>query len=135
MGRFPSGQREQTVNLPSLTSVVRIHPCPPPKKTYQARYVFFGLWHRADFRMKLLAIFYRIPQESCREFSLARNGNIHPCRFALADLPLCRKVFFAMHFRIALFGLWHRADFRMKFCYGYKSGCKAAHKQVEYQQN
>ena len=28
MGRFPSGQREQTVNLPSQTSVVRIHPCP-----------------------------------------------------------------------------------------------------------
>ena len=29
MGRFPSGQREQTVNLPSPTSMVRIHPCPP----------------------------------------------------------------------------------------------------------
>ena len=29
VGRFPSGQREQTVNLPSQTSVVRIHPCPP----------------------------------------------------------------------------------------------------------
>ena len=29
MGRFPSGQREQTVNLPSVTSMVRIHPCPP----------------------------------------------------------------------------------------------------------
>ena len=29
MGRFPSGQREQTVNLPLLASVVRIHPCPP----------------------------------------------------------------------------------------------------------
>ena len=27
--RFPSGQREQTVNLPSLTSMVRIHPSPP----------------------------------------------------------------------------------------------------------
>lgn len=26
---FPSGQREQTVNLSSLTSVVRIHPLPP----------------------------------------------------------------------------------------------------------
>ena len=26
---FPSGQREQTVNLPSLTSMVRIHPPPP----------------------------------------------------------------------------------------------------------
>ena len=29
MGRFQSGQMEQTVNLPSVTSVVRIHPCPP----------------------------------------------------------------------------------------------------------
>ena len=29
MGEFPSGQREQTVNLSSLTSVVRIHPLPP----------------------------------------------------------------------------------------------------------
>ena len=29
MVRFPSGQREQTVNLPSLTSMVRIHPSPP----------------------------------------------------------------------------------------------------------
>ena len=29
MGRFPSGHREQTVNLPSPTSMVRIHPCPP----------------------------------------------------------------------------------------------------------
>ncbi len=29
MERFPSGQREQTVNLPSLTSMVRIHLSPP----------------------------------------------------------------------------------------------------------
>ena len=29
VGEFPSGQREQTVNLPSVTSVVRIHPLPP----------------------------------------------------------------------------------------------------------
>ena len=29
MEEFPSGQREQTVNLPSTTSVVRIHPLPP----------------------------------------------------------------------------------------------------------
>ena len=28
---FPSGQREQTVNLSSATSVVRIHPLPPQK--------------------------------------------------------------------------------------------------------
>ena len=31
MGAFPSGQRGQTVNLLSLTSVVRIHPLPPEK--------------------------------------------------------------------------------------------------------
>ena len=31
MERFPSGQREQTVNLLSVTSVVRIHPSPPRK--------------------------------------------------------------------------------------------------------
>ena len=32
MGAFPSGQRGQTVNLLSLTSVVRIHPLPPIQK-------------------------------------------------------------------------------------------------------
>ncbi len=31
MGAFPSGQRGQTVNLLSVTSVVRIHPLPPTK--------------------------------------------------------------------------------------------------------
>ena len=31
MGEFPSGQRGQTVNLLSTTSVVRIHPLPPSK--------------------------------------------------------------------------------------------------------
>ena len=32
MGVFPSGQRGQTVNLLSSTSVVRIHPLPPKQK-------------------------------------------------------------------------------------------------------
>ena len=31
MGRFQSGQMDQTVNLTSSTSVVRIHLCPPQK--------------------------------------------------------------------------------------------------------
>ncbi len=35
MGVFPSGQRGQTVNLLSSTSVVRIHPLPPKQKTDQ----------------------------------------------------------------------------------------------------
>ena len=33
-GEFPSGQRGQTVNLLSLTSMVRIH-LPPPSKGYK----------------------------------------------------------------------------------------------------
>ena len=36
MGDFPSGQRGQTVNLLSLTSVVRIHHPPPEKSTAYA---------------------------------------------------------------------------------------------------
>ena len=42
MGEFPSGQRGQTVNLLSLTSVVRIH-LPPPEK---------GLSKESPFSMK-----------------------------------------------------------------------------------
>ena len=34
LGDFPSGQRGQTVNLLSLTSVVRIHHPPPEKSTF-----------------------------------------------------------------------------------------------------
>ena len=39
MERFPSGQREQTVNLLSTTSVVRIH-LSPPQKGYPSGYPF-----------------------------------------------------------------------------------------------
>lgn len=34
MGRFQSGQMDQTVNLTSSTSVVRIHLCPPQLSVY-----------------------------------------------------------------------------------------------------
>ena len=40
MGAFPSGQRGQTVNLLSLTSVVRIHPLPPEKSTCESKCFF-----------------------------------------------------------------------------------------------
>lgn len=43
MGGFPSGQREQTVNLSSMTSVVRIHHLPPKQRTYRKRCVLFVL--------------------------------------------------------------------------------------------
>ena len=41
MGVFPSGQRGQTVNLLSSTSVVRIHPLPPKQKSTTERLVLF----------------------------------------------------------------------------------------------
>ena len=47
MGDFPSGQRGQTVNLLSLTSVVRIHH-PPPKIPSHLRWYFLSkpqAWH------------------------------------------------------------------------------------------
>ena len=40
MGEFPSGQRGQTVNLLSMTSVVRIH-LPPPKRLIFSEYQAF----------------------------------------------------------------------------------------------
>ena len=47
MGEFPSGQREQTVNLSSMTSVVRIHHLPPKQKDIPKGMSFFcfgGRW-------------------------------------------------------------------------------------------
>ena len=43
MGVFPSGQRGQTVNLLSPTTVVRIHPLPPKKKTSFDRNLSFSV--------------------------------------------------------------------------------------------
>ena len=48
MGEFPSGQREQTVNLSSVTSVVRIHPLPPIRsKLKLAPFCFAGIKEKA----------------------------------------------------------------------------------------
>ena len=43
MGEFPSGQRGQTVNLLSLTSVVRIHLLPPVRTVHLNGSYFFVL--------------------------------------------------------------------------------------------
>ena len=47
MEGFPSGQREQTVNLSSMTSVVRIHHLPPKQKDIpkgMSLFCFGGRW-------------------------------------------------------------------------------------------
>ena len=41
LGEFPSGQRGQTVNLLSLTSMVRIHSLPPDRARMQTASGFF----------------------------------------------------------------------------------------------
>ena len=41
MGRFPSGQRGQTVNLLLIASVVRIHPSPPKKSVHESVRILF----------------------------------------------------------------------------------------------
>ncbi len=41
MGGFPSGQRGQTVNLLSTTSVVRIHHLPPKDRVSKGALFFF----------------------------------------------------------------------------------------------
>ena len=42
MGVFPSGQRGQTVNLLTMSTVVRIHPLPPEKRPCQKTRSFFN---------------------------------------------------------------------------------------------
>ena len=49
MGEFPSGQRGQTVNLLSVTSVVRIH-LPPPK--YLKHLLVFGIFYFSEVDSK-----------------------------------------------------------------------------------
>ena len=63
MEEFPSGQRGQTVNLLSLTSVVRIHP-PPPRRCgwYIVRSVFFIKKHRS-FTPPLISSKQHTPQD------------------------------------------------------------------------
>ncbi len=57
MERFPSGQREQTVNLLSVTSVVRIHPSPPRKS------VLFGTdFLLQDNLLPFSSIFVALPR-------------------------------------------------------------------------
>ena len=63
MDRFPSGQREQTVNLPSTTSMVRIHPC-PPKRFFQEPFFknVVRMWR--NWQTRMVQVHMMIP--SCR---------------------------------------------------------------------
>ena len=82
MGVFPSGQRGQTVNLLSLTSVVRIHPLPPRKRRLRKQSSFsviFALRRvillRSDIRLKPSDIALRAVLVA-NIISLSRGENI-----------------------------------------------------------
>ena len=53
MGEFPSGQRGQTVNLLSVTSVVRIHPRPPNRMDTKVSIRFLFIYGFAPLERKL----------------------------------------------------------------------------------
>ena len=81
MGRFPSGQREQTVNLPSTTSVVRIHPYPPKHRVQYVPCVFYcPKFKKGGFERALRKRF--------SESFLARGSNIR-------SVLICIKIDFA----------------------------------------
>ena len=75
---FPSGQREQTVNLPSTTSVVRIHPLPPKRTNRQPLVRSFSMykWIRNELQeaRKMCADWEKAPVE----LSIAEK-RIHLC--------------------------------------------------------
>ena len=68
MGEFPSGQRGQTVNLLSVTSVVRIHLPPPNSALKDAEFCFI----LSTFRT-ILCIFIKAAPDRTRQFSGANR--------------------------------------------------------------
>ena len=72
MEGFPSGQREQTVNLLATLSVVRIHPLPPTRQPVSGQAVVFLCF--VDYP---LAIYALIRQKRRAYFKTGVGGNAH----------------------------------------------------------
>lgn len=81
MDGFPSGQREQTVNLPAPLSVVRIHPRPPKKTKHERKSPVFRFfltdsrWTNKIFCKKNLV---REPTRSVSSKGCRNVGNRYP---------------------------------------------------------
>ncbi len=57
MGEFPSGQRGQTVNLLSLTSVVRIHLLPPKSVLIEDGFFIFLHLYKSKSKVSLFRLY------------------------------------------------------------------------------
>ena len=75
MGEFPSGQRGQTVNLLSMTSLVRIQ-LPPPRKNAVTDCVFSIQFDRVELACHRIAGADGIPTESGMASTAARSDDL-----------------------------------------------------------
>ena len=95
MGEFPSGQRGQTVNLLSLTSLVRIQLPPPYKNTDLTRSVFLYLGRSSTFGKVCEAHLVRI--SACgylrrrRIPSFPENRSVDRCFLYCEGAPLSAR--------------------------------------------
>ncbi len=86
MEGFPSGQREQTVNLPAPPSMVRIHPPPP--------FLYRGVEQLVARRAHNPKVVGSSPASATKKtvktfvftvFSLNRQGNLYPIFYMRRD--------------------------------------------------
>ena len=77
MGEFPSGQRGQTVNLLSLTSLVRIQLPPPYKKPTLVVGFLYGVRSKASHQaLALQVLLVRIPRAERVELARKRQARV-----------------------------------------------------------
>ena len=85
MGEFPSGQRGQTVNLLSLTSLVRIQLPPPNKDTDQMVGVF--VCREADGSSGAKRTLCRIPQAQSESEDVGSRGILRNAARSITRKP------------------------------------------------
>ena len=95
-GRFPSGQRGQTVNLLSSTSMVRIH-LSPPRKPYREFFAvrFFALYHFGFlFYSGPVSILLRTRSQIHFSFLFSARKGLTAIALSAEALSRSRQVFF-----------------------------------------
>ena len=98
---FPSGQRGQTVNLLSVTSMVRIHPPPPKLRRVQCTPQLFSFSNAKRSRLRWylnrlsLSVKKAVPLRSSLFYCLM---HVRKCKYGLKGSFSSRIYTFPMHF-------------------------------------